>query len=204
MSKLSIRPTGELAKVRERLASLSETTSVALHQRAVILLIDCSGSMGGGGKMDQAKTGAIGFARAAIEQRYEVGLLRFDSRATLLLDPQGRLEALATAAGQLSPAGSTNMGDAIRTASNSFDKRHRERVLCLVTDGMPDSRDDALAAAAEVKRAGGEIMAIGTDDADHAFLDYLVTRKELSRKVAVPQFDQAITDMARLLPRQQG
>lgn len=204
MSKLSIRPSGDLAKVRQRLASLSETTSAALRQRAVVLLIDCSDSMGGGSKMDQAKAGAIGFARTAIERRYEVGLLRFDSCAMLLLQPQGTVEAIAATARQLSPAGSTNMADAIRTASNSFDRRHRERVLCLVTDGMPDSRDDALAAAAEAKRAAIEIMAIGTDDADHAFLDCLVTRKELSRKVAVPQLNQAITDMARLLPRQRS
>jgi Mg-chelatase subunit ChlD len=203
MSKLSIRPSGDLAKVRQRLASLSETTSAALRQRAVVLLIDCSDSMGGG-KMDQAKAGAVGFARAAIERRYEVGLLRFDSCATLLLAPQGSVEAIAAATRQLSSAGSTNMADAIRTASNGFDRRHRERVLCLVTDGMPDSRDDALAAAAEARRAGIEIMAIGTDGADHAFLDCLVTRKELSRKVAVPQLNQAITDMARLLPRQRS
>lgn len=201
MSKLSIRPSGDLAKVRERLASLSETTSVTLCQRAVMLLIDCSSSMEGGGKMDQAKAGAVGFARAAIERRYEVGLLRFGSCATLLLPPQGTIEAIAAATRQLSPAGSTDMADAIRTASNGFDRRHRERVLCLVTDGLPDSRDDALAAAAEAKRAGIEIMAIGTDDADRAFLDCLVTRRELSRKVAIPQFNHAITDMARLLPK---
>jgi Mg-chelatase subunit ChlD len=151
--------------------------------------------------MDQAKAGAIGFARAALERRYEVGLLRFGSCATLLLPPQGTVEAITAAMRQFSPAGSTDMADAIRTASNGFDRRRRERVLCLVTDGMPDSRDDALAAAAEAKRAGIEIMAIGTDDADRAFLDCLVTRKELSRKVAVPQLNHAIIDMARLLPK---
>lgn len=77
----------------------------------------------------------------------------------------------------------------------------KERVLCVVTDGMPDDTKGTIAAAKEVKRQGIDVMAIGIDDANHEFLALLVSRRELARKVQRHKLGEKIGKMAKLLPR---
>ncbi|XOF35433.1 MAG: VWA domain-containing protein [Candidatus Electrothrix sp. YB6] len=96
--------------------------------------------------------------------------------------------------------GSTNMADAISLATNKLADKMGEKIICLVTDGMPDNRQAALDAADRAKREQIDIMAIGTDDADKNFLEEIVTRKELSVKIARDQLEQGIVSMAKLLP----
>jgi len=91
------------------------------------------------------------------------------------------------------------MAAAINLATEKFADRNGEKIICLVTDGMPDSRDAALNAANRAKRANIDIMTIGTDDADRSFLEKIATRKELAAKVARAQLEQGIVSMARLL-----
>ena len=166
----------------------------------VYLVIDCSISMADGNKMNQAKRGASGFANESQRKGYSVGLIQFSSSAEHISEPQKELVSLNAAIERMAAGGSTNMAAALNMATEKFADRHGEKIICLVTDGMPDSRESAIAAANHAKNEQIDIMTIGTDDADRQFLEEIATRKELSAKVSREQLAQGMVSMARLLP----
>ncbi len=166
---------------------------------SVYLLVDCSGSMGGG-KLQQAKNGSLGFAEEATGKGYSVGLIRFSSEAELVAEAQKQASSLSASIEGLSPTGSTNMTSAIELGRDRLVGAKGERVLCIVTDGMPNEPEAALDAARRAKSDGIDIMTIGTDDADRGFLEQLASRKELSMKVVKEQLETGIVSMAKMLP----
>lgn len=187
----------------KQLISSSEmplTLKMNVHdERRVYLVLDCSTSMSWKGKMQQAREGSIGFALEAQDKGYSVGLISFSSEAHHLLEPCNPARIMA-AVGMLKAKGSTNMADAIIMAVEMLSGMSGERVMCIVSDGKPDSDEETLEAAENAKGMGIDIMCIGTDDADEEFLEKLATRKELSVKVEVSQFQQGMIRMAGLLP----
>lgn len=170
----------------------------------VYVLVDCSSSMSAGNKMLQAKEGSLGFAINAITKRYLVGLVKFDTTAELLLEPQQEIESMRSIIEKMNATGSTNMSDAIQITRNKLTDKSNKRVICIVTDGEPDNKIAALNEANKAKQMGIDIMTIGTDDADKEFLENLATCKELSSKVVREQLKIGIVSMAKLLPSHNG
>lgn len=161
----------------EALARLERKYGRAGRGMAYVVL-DCSSSMAEGNKLDQVRVGAIEFADEAIHGNYEVGLISFASHARLLAEPTTELAELRVAGDMLVAMGSTNMAEALRMAGRHLDDTRPARAVILATDGMPDSRSDAEAAANALKARGVEILTIMTEDADTAFLSRLATRKD--------------------------
>lgn len=168
--------------------------------RIVYLVVDCSSSMGEGNKMNQAKKGAVGFADEAQTKGYSVGLIQFALYAEHILEPQNELTSFDVNVERMTANGSTNMAAAIQMAIDKLIDRAGEKVMCIVTDGMPDDKKAALDAANETRKKGIDIMTIGTDDADKGFLEELATRKELSLRISRDQLEQGIVSMAKMLP----
>jgi len=191
--------TGQKEWMKKLEAVSGKPLEVNKPQGAVYLVIDCSGSMDGN-KLEQAKNGSKGFADEALKKGYAVGLIQFGSDAKHLLEPQRELVSFYSEVEKLAIAGSTNMAAGIRMATEYLADRKKERVICIATDGQPDDRAATLSAANEAKKMGIEIMTIGTDDADKAFLEELATRKELALKVESTKLQQGITSMAKMLP----
>jgi len=179
--------------------TIDSTTRPKIKFGQVYLLIDCSGSMYGD-KIEQAKNGALGFADEALSKNYSVGVITFSSKANHLLEPEKSMHNIKAAIEKFTASGSTNMTAAIKIATQNLEDRFGEKLICIVTDGMPDNKKSALKAAETAKQKGIEIMTIGTDDADKKFLEQLATKKELSVKVERSNLGKGITDMARLLP----
>lgn len=184
-----------------RLAALTGrgvTQTTGEHQ--VYLVLDYSASMSNGRKMQQAKDGALNFAERATENGYAVGLVQFASSAHHAFSPKRSLEQFPTILDAWRPNGSTDMAGAIRLVIRKFQTHSGTKVLCLVTDGEPDDKRETLAAARDAKSVGIDIMAIGTDHADHRFLAELTTRDDLAVTVPRREFQAAISSMALLLP----
>lgn len=171
-----------------------------ISRRFIYLLIDCSESMAEGNKIEQARKGAYGFAIEAQKDRYSVGLIKFSSYPEHLHGPLCNTDMLQKYLGTISTGGSTDMAAGLRMAMDRLSDKAGERVVCIITDGMPDDERATIDAAEDLKRHGIEIMAIGTDDANRDFLERLVTRKDLSVKVSREQLSQGIVSMARMLP----
>jgi Mg-chelatase subunit ChlD len=166
----------------------------------VYLLVDCSSSMSGA-KILQAKQGALGFAEKAVKSRYSVGLVSFSDIAEQLAIPRKELATFGSKLQGLAALGSTNMTDALDFATHELMLRPGIRVIVIVTDGEPDSKESCLVAARRAKEAGIDIITIGTDGADQEFLKLLSTRMGLSVNICQSQLKAGISDAARLLPR---
>lgn len=167
------------------------------------LLVDCSSSMEGS-KIQQAKEGALGFAESAIRKHYSIGLISFADSVEPLAEPQDEPAAFEVCLRGLQASGGTNMTDAIEMAAKKLQLREGTRAIVIVTDGMPNSKETCLSAAARAKAAGIEIITIGTDGADVAFLQRLSTRADLAVAVEAHELKGGITHAATLLPSRAG
>lgn len=149
----------------------------------VYLLLDLSASMADDGKMRQLVQGAVRFFYEAWRLRYAVGVIGFARRARVLTGATRSPYRFQRSLAGLEPNGSTAMAPALRLATARLQSRRGRRVVLLITDGMPDSREDTLEAAAVARGLGLVVVAVGTDGADEAFLRALTPRPELARMV---------------------
>jgi len=169
----------------------------------VYLLVDSSGSMAAGDKINQAKKGAVAFSKDAIALGYSVGLISFDSTASLLCDSTHNVETLELHISRIQLGAETHMSKAIQLAQHQLGTLRGTRAIVVVTDGVPNGPGDpqaTLDAGEKAKAEGIDIITIGTDDADQEFLRRLATRSQLSVKVSRSQLRQAITSSVKLLP----
>jgi Mg-chelatase subunit ChlD len=178
------------------------TTGSANIPGHVYLNIDCSASMYGY-KLQQAKKGAHNFAKDALTKNYLTGIIKFDSSATLIFEPCNDLSLIETRLNTLEVGKTTNMKDAIYLSCNLLKGLSGPKVIVIVTDGMPNSPGDPLSslnAGDFAKSQQIDIIAIGTDDADHTFLKKIASRSELGIKVSSEKLEQSITSSVKLLP----
>ena len=177
--------------------------STAPQGGAVYLVIDCSGSMAGD-KMAEARKGAIDFSSEALVKRYAIGMISFASEANHISEPRQELANVQRHLPGLEAGGSTNMASAIKLATVKLTGRQAPRAMVMITDGMPDHEEKALDAAQEAKEQGIDIITVGTDDADRAFLEKLASRKDLVVVVKSDQLGKGITSAAGMLPGGHG
>ncbi len=165
----------------------------------VYVLLDCSGSMGED-RLDQIKSGVAGFAKEATKT-YRVGLVRFDTHATLLCEPTIEVSRLEGEAKTIVASGATNMAEAISLARTRLNERAGARAILIVTDGRPTSLDDCVKEAGAAKQDGIQMIAIGTSEAQETLLKELASKPELGRKVPSGDFSGAISSSCDLLPK---
>lgn len=171
-------------------------TLLKKNYRKAILLIDGSGSMDASKKKFATK-GSIAFARGALEKNYAIGVIGFASDARLICKPTTDAERIGKACGCWPVSGGTFIGSGL-TEAQKLGLEEGDAIV-VVTDGACGQPEKTLAIAFEIKRAGIEILAIGTDDADQPFLKQLASRPDLGLKVDVKKFESAISDASRLL-----
>jgi Mg-chelatase subunit ChlD len=166
----------------------------------VYLLLDCSASMGDRGKLERLKAGALRFFAEAYLRRYAVGAVAFSGRAYCLSGASQDFRRFGRAIRGLQADGSTAMAEAIRLAAWRLRLRRGHRVLMLITDGQPDDPAAALRAARAARAAGIELIAVGVDGADEAFLAALVPRPELAWRSPADAREEGVAAGARALP----
>ena len=174
-------------------------SSIGTGSGCAYLVIDCSWSMEGA-ELAEAKRGTVDFARDALSKGYSVGLIRFASSASHVCEPQRDVESLRRHLEEMEAGGTTDMAEGIRLAASRLRNSARPRVAVVATDGMPDSREDTLAAAHEAKEAGVDIITIGTELADREFLRKIASRADLAVSVAKGQLGRGIASSAKMLP----
>jgi uncharacterized protein YegL len=97
----------------------------------------------------------------------------------------------------------TNMEAAINLSCDLLKGFPGPKAIVIVTDGIPNNPGDpqsSLNAGAFAKSLQIDIIAIGTDDADQAFLQKIASRSELGIKVSSEKLEQIITSSVKLLP----
>ena len=185
-----------LESIRKRSIEIQEQ-SLTGH---AYLIVDCSGSMAGD-KLNQAKSGALAFAKDAQRKGYSTGLIQFSTYAKHLCAPQREVSILERQIKGIIIGGSTNMTEGLLLATKKLSDRGGPRVIVIATDGEPDNISTALGAAEKAKKRGIDIIAVGTDDADRDFLKKLASRSDLGIKVSREHFQKGITQAAESLPQ---
>jgi Mg-chelatase subunit ChlD len=169
----------------------------------IVLLLDCSPSMAGP-KTRQAQDGGKAFAANALADGHRVGVISFADEAILLQAAIADRRLIEKAIESLQIAqGGTNIAAGVSLAARSLGASGR-RTIVLVTDGMPHpdtpaSRDDCLAMADEAKLSGIEIICIGTDDADLAFLRQLASLDEFAKHVSALDLKRELAGSYQLM-----
>ena len=152
------------------------------------------------GKMAQLTRGAL----AAFYRGASTRVRRWDRRLRAACPASFRCNvrrgAVSKAAGTLEPYGRTAMAQAIRVATRQLRRRRGDKVILLVTDGMPNSRAATLDAAHLARAQGITVIAIGIGHADEAFLASLTPKPELAVKVAVGELENTLEKAAKRLP----
>jgi magnesium chelatase subunit D len=158
-------------------SDLRQAVREARTAHLVILVVDASGSMGSAQRMEAAKGAALSLLVDAYQRRDRVALITFaGDEATVALRPTGSVEVARARLGELPTGGRTPLAAGLRTAlevarTASRTDPSRAPVLVLVTDGratapLPDPAGAALAAAAQVARAGIEALVVDAEDGD--------------------------------------
>ena len=172
--------------------------STVLQRGAVYLVVDCSGSMAEH-KIAQAREGALRFASEAVAKSYAVGLIGFSSGGSRMCEPREEVSHIQRHLPRLEPDGTTNMAAGIDLARESLAGRRGPLAMVVVTDGMPDDEAATLAAARRAKEARIDVITVGTDDADVAFLRKLASRSGLAVVVENRQLREGIESAAKML-----
>lgn len=185
---------------------LQEATGEKVQRRSgnfgtIYLVLDTSGSMKGD-KLEQAKKGALNFARRAKSKSYHTGLIRFSNSTELLCEPQPEIEKISGRLEPVTAGGSTKMSSALSFAKRKLKDEKGLRVVLIVTDGMPDNRSRTQDEASSVIKEGIDIMTLGTDDADEKFLEDISSRSDLSKKVKSSELKKGIESVAGMLPNE--
>ncbi len=177
------------------------------RNNSVYLVIDCSHSMEGN-KLKWAKEGAVEFAQDARTKGYQSGLISFAASARHICEPQDDPMRLRDFVRNLRVAPYTNMRAAIQLATRSLKILDGRKVMAIVTDGEPynregtlvAAREGTLVAAREAKREGIDIITLGTEDADYAFLRLIASRDDLAAVTHTERLTEGIRSMAKMLP----
>jgi magnesium chelatase subunit D len=132
---------------------------VAPERRTIVLCVDLSGSMGATRRAEAATGTVLGLLADAYQRRDRVALVGFrGAGAEVLLAPTSSTEVARNRLDGLVTGGETPLADGITTALGVATAASTDALLVVLTDGRATGRpaavDDAMAAAAAVRRAG--------------------------------------------------
>jgi Ca-activated chloride channel family protein len=124
------------------------------------LVMDCSGSMYGA-SIAAAKQAASAFVEKTLAQpNRQVAVVAFPGGVAT--PPTSDIERLKRAINDLTPIGSTPMGDGLHDARDLLRPRAGvQRVFVVMTDGHPDDPDDCVAEVHKLRTSGARIITIG-------------------------------------------
>ena len=163
------------------------------------LILDRSTSMGDFGKMEALRDGAWKYFVQAVRRSHAVGAVTFGDDARVLYGAGIDARRFQARLDTLRPFGRTRMDAGLDLAAARLRFRSGARSALLLTDGVPDDPEATLRAAATLRGLGVRLVAIGTGDADAAFLQALAGAPELARTVPRAHLAHALEDAAHAL-----
>jgi Ca-activated chloride channel family protein len=188
---IEVKPVSELIYQQAALASQREKT-----KGTVVLLLDCSSSMGCDGKLMQLKKGSLRFFAEAFSRQYAVGAIGFSHRVFNISGATRNFYSFQKQIMSLEANGRTNMEGAIRAGTWRLRFRRGHKVLMLITDGQPDNPEATRRAAHRARKQGVELIIIATRGADTDFLSSLNPKPELMTYVERNMLEEGIAATA--------
>jgi len=124
-----------------RVTPVGNTTTVAAPPRAVVIMLDTSGSMAGSG-IAAAREAALSYL-AALPSDVQAGLLTFSDQPQLVVAPTVNRALVRNAVARVQAAGDTALYDAVHAADAALDAAKlgasAQRRLVVLSDGVDTS-----------------------------------------------------------------
>ncbi|MFM7438353.1 MAG: vWA domain-containing protein, partial [Snowella sp.] len=146
--------------------------SVKTNNQAIAVLMDTSSSMRDG-KLDEAKSAALGFVQRRDLSKDQLSVVHFGDTINIDAPLTGDRRQLETAISNLSEAGGTPMAEGIEASISvlkNVSKQDFIPSILLFTDGQPNSPAQALLMAQSARGQKINIIAVATGDADVNYL----------------------------------
>ena len=181
---------------------LAFTKLPASHQplpQAIVLLIDCSGSMNYNGKLQEVKSAAQKFVQQQDLTKNQIAVVGFGSQAHPAANLTGDKTSLKNAIIGLSDDGGTSMDQGITAAAEYLKSTAFNRNILLFTDGLPDSQFTTKNVAELVRIQGINIIAVATGDADTGYLAQVTGDPSLVIYANSGQFQQAFQKAEKII-----
>ena len=158
--------------------------------QAVVLLIDCSGSMNGD-KLQEVKSAATSFIQRQDLNQNNFAVIGFGSDVHIGTSLTSDLRNIERAIADLHDGGGTDMALGIQAATAQLQSTNLTPNILLFTDGQPHSETDTLTTAQFSKSQKINLIAVATGDADTNFLSQLTGDSSLVFYASSGQFEQA-------------
>ncbi len=134
-----------------RVTPVASATATAAPPRAVIIVLDTSGSMSGSG-ITAARQAALSYL-ANLPSDVRAGLLTFSDKPRLVVTPTANRARVRDALAQVQATGETALFDAVRAAASALDAAQlgpsAQRRLVVLSDGVDTSSKAALTSVAD-------------------------------------------------------
>lgn len=156
---------------------------------SISLVIDCSGSMNGE-KLAEVKQAALEFVKSQQLESTKVGVISFSSFAQVETAMTDDPRVIGNAISQLYAEGGTNITAGLNTSATQFNRETTNDYALIFTDGMPNSIENSIAAAKNLRR-NATLLAIATNDAETWFLQELTGDPDLVIRATAGSFDES-------------
>ena len=154
-----------------RVTPVGSTTTTAAPPRAVIIVLDTSGSMAGSG-ITAARQAALSYL-ASLPNDVQAGLLTFSDQPRLAVRPTTNRTSVRNALARVQATGETALYDAVRSAVATLDAARlgasAQRRLVVLSDGVDTSSKVALTAVTRqlaTERIPADVVAFRYGDGD--------------------------------------
>ncbi|HEY4575217.1 MAG TPA: VWA domain-containing protein, partial [Thermoanaerobaculia bacterium] len=128
------------------------------------ILLDTSGSMAEGGRLDQAVQGALGFFEKVITPKDRAAVITFADQPNLAVRFTNQAAVLAGGLAGLTASGNTTLYDSIIYGLYYFGGMKGKRAIILLTDGKDEGSHYTFSDALEyARRSGVAIYTVGID-----------------------------------------
>jgi len=163
----------------------------------VVLALDVSGSMSGG-PLNEVKDATHRFLDAVNLETNRVGVVGFGSDARIVCALSSDHSKLDRLVDGMSTRGTTNMADGIRSADRLLTAPGRSRCIVVMSDGSPNDRSAAVAAANAAKGHGCLLITVATGSARRDFMKSIASSPEYAYDVnATITVAQTFVNLAR-------
>jgi tight adherence protein B len=146
LDSTSVHVSADRTALPARVTPVGKATSTAAPPRAVIIMVDTSGSMAGSG-IAAARRAALSYL-ADLPSDVQAGLLTFSDRPRLVVGPTTNRAPVHEALADVRAGGNTALYDAVRAAASALDAARlgpsAQRRLVVLSDGVDTSSAAAL------------------------------------------------------------
>ena len=161
--------------------------------RAVMLVIDSSSSMGGR-KLNEVKSAATSFVERQDLAQNKLGVVKFGSSVSRLASLTNNTRELKRAIALIEDSGGTPMAEGINLAVSELNSTTLNPSILLFTDGQPNSTFQTTLEAQTARSQNINLIAVATGDADVNFLSRLTGDRAKVFYANSGEFDRAFRD----------